>query len=362
MYDIKINFKLISAVIIFISFLYGAQLFIIWTHQRIYDNEITSFQYLLPIIIIIIFIILILLTVTISDLLYSYIYLTFGLYLGYIFYLFQISVILKIVFSFIDLPEYLSIGLLYIIPLIICIYGIINALKTKIERITLKYPGYNSKIKILHLSDLHLGAIHQKGSVIRVVKEIQELEPDIVVITGDMADGSLKVKPDWLMPFNNLAIPILYVTGNHEEMNPKDDMIEVVNQTNIKYIGKHEIFKFKGVNFIGEDFGYDLRKCLIDINQEKGVPNILLYHVPNLTPDELGKYNIFLLLAGHTHGGQIFPLGLFAYLANACFSGLYIDKTNSHYIYVSEGVNNAVVPMRVGSSRMFPLITIEGYN
>ena len=362
MYEIKINFKLIFDVFIFISFLYVAQLFPIWTHQSIYNNEITKFLYSLPIIIILCFVIIIFLSMKISDYLYSYIYLIFGLYLGYIFYLFQISVILKIILVFITLSDSLSISLLYLLPLIICIYGIINALKTKIEKITLKYPGYKDKIQILHLSDLHLGAIHQKGSVLRIIKEIQELVPDIVVITGDMADGSLKVKPDWLMPFDNLVIPILYVTGNHEEMNPKIDMIQVVKQTKIKYIGRHESFKYKGVNFIGEDFGYDLRQCLVNIEQEKGVPNILLYHVPNLVPDELEKYNIFLFLAGHTHGGQIFPLGFFAYLANACFSGLYSDKTNSHYVYVSEGVNNAVVPMRVGSSRVFPLFTIKGYD
>jgi predicted MPP superfamily phosphohydrolase len=326
------------------------------------ENELTNFHYLLPLIIIVAFIIIIFLALKISELLYSYIYLIFGLYLGYIFYLFQIALVFKIILAFTSLPENQSLILLYLLPLIICIYGIINALKTKIEKITLKYPGYNGKIKILHLSDIHLGAIHQKGSVLRIVDEIQEIDPDIVVITGDMADGSLKVKPSWLMPFNNLVIPILYVTGNHEEMNPKEDMIKIVNQTNIKYIGNHEKYKFKGVNFIGEDFGYDLRKYLTNIKREPGIPNVLLYHVPNLVPDELENYNIFLFLAGHTHGGQIFPLGILAYLTNACFSGLYIDKTKSHYIYVSEGVNNAVVPMRVGSSRIFALITIEGYN
>ena len=362
MYELKIDLKLITLIIIFLSILYGAQLFIISTHQSIYEEDITNFQYLLPIIILAIFAIVIFSTMKFSELLYSYIYILFGLYLGYIFYLFQISLVLKLLLYIITLPQSFSIFLLYTTPLIICIYGIINALKTKIEKINLKYPEYNDKIQILHLSDIHLGVIHQKGSVIRIVKEIQELQPDIVVITGDMADGSLKVKPDWLMPFNDLAMPILFVTGNHEEFNPKDDMIKVVNMTNIKYIGRHETFKFKGVNFIGEDFGHDLRKCLVNVKQEPGIPNVLLYHVPNMSPDELDGFNIFLFLAGHTHGGQIFPLGLFAYLSNACFSGLYTSKTNNHYIYVSEGVNNAVVPMRVCSSRVFPLITIEGYN
>ena len=83
----------------------------------------------------------------------------------------------------------------------------------------------------MHLSDIHLGAIHQKGSVKRIVKEINQLNPDIVVITGDMADGSLKVEKNWLMPFNDLSMPILYVTGNHEEMNPKEDMIKILNET-----------------------------------------------------------------------------------------------------------------------------------
>jgi predicted MPP superfamily phosphohydrolase len=283
-----------------------------------------------------------------------------GLYLGYLLYIFQVALIIRILNLFITIPQHINAIILYIAPLIICIYGIINALSTKVEVINLKYPGYNNKIKILHLSDIHLGAIHQKNSVVRIVKETQDLDPDIVAITGDMADGSLKVKPDWLMPFDNLAIPILYVTGNHEEMNPKVDMINAVNATQIKYIGRHETFKYKGVNFIGEDFGYDLRKCLLDVRSEEGVPNVLLSHIPVLTPEELTKYNIFLFLAGHTHGGQLFPFHILAYYANACFSGLYSDEKKNHHVYVTDGVNNALVPMRVGSSRVFPLITIEG--
>lgn len=362
MYVIKLNFKTIFGITLFISILYGAQLFILYENQCILDSPMTSNLYLLPLIIIFIFAFLIFLSLKISETLYCFIYTIFGLYLGYILYLFQIALLLKIILYFFNLSTFLSLSLLYILPLIICIYGFINAKKTKIEKITLKFNGYSDKINILHLSDIHLGAIHQKSSVLQIVKEIQQLEPDIVVITGDMADGSLKVKPDWLSPFDTLMMPILYVTGNHEEFNPKVDMINAVNSTQIKYIGRHGIFKFKGINFIGEDFGYDLNECLPNIRPEEGVPNVLLYHVPTLVPEDLAKFNIFLFLCGHTHGGQLFPLGILAYLGNACFSGLYSDKSEKHYVYVSEGVNNAVVPMRVMSSRVFPLITIEGNN
>ena len=137
-------------------------------------------------------------------------------------------------------------------------------------------------------------------------------------------------------------------------------MIKEVTKTNIKYIGDLQNFVHKGVNFIGVDFEYDIKEYLQDIKTEENMPNVILYHVPEVGPEELKEHNIFLLLAGHTHGGQIFPLNVAAYFTNKCFKGLYSDQGKNHHVYVSEGVNNAVVPMRVCSRRIFALITIEG--
>ena len=341
----------------FLIITYGAQLFVIWTNQCLFNNSMTLFCYLIPVFILV-FIFLIIFITRKCESIYSFLYLIVWLYGGYVFYIFFIAVILRIIDACVDIPKAVGVPLLFGIPFLICVYGIINALITKIIRITLKFKGYKEKITILHLSDIHLGAIHQKGSSERIVKETQNLNPDIVVITGDMADGTLKVKLDWLKPFDELTMPILYVTGNHEEMNPTDEMIKVVNQTKIKHIGQHGRFLFKNVNFIGEDFGINLKESLENIKQEEGTPNVLLSHVPNMKPEELEKYNIFLFLAGHTHGGQMFPLHIPAYCVNACFSGLYSDKQNLHHVFVSDGVNNSCAPMRVGSSRVFDLVNI----
>jgi predicted MPP superfamily phosphohydrolase len=83
-----------------------------------------------------------------------------------------------------------------------------------------------------------------------------------------------------------------------------------------------------------------------------------------MKPDELEKYNIFLFLCGHTHGGQLFPFNIFAYFMNKCFSGLYSNKNYKNHVYVTEGINTALPPMRVGSNKTFAVITIEGsdYN
>jgi predicted MPP superfamily phosphohydrolase len=297
-----------------------------------------------------------------SDYIYSIILTIFGVYLGYLLYILLTAIIIKIILAISILPELVNLLLLYLVPLIIFIYGIINALITKIIKINLKYPGFKGKCTILHLSDIHLGAIHQKNSVKKIVKEIQNLEDniDIVVITGDMADGSLKVKADWLSPFDSLEMPILYITGNHEQFNPKKDMLNEVRMTNIKYIGELGTFVHKGVNFIGADYEYDLKEIFSEVKIEENMPNVFLFHVPEIGPDDLKEHNIFLFLAGHTHGGQIFPLNIAAYFSNKCFSGLYSDREKMHHVFVSEGVNNAVVPMRVCSKRVFPIITIEG--
>ena len=351
--------RVIFAIVVLIS-LYYTQLTVISTNQFIFQKEMTSLCYFIPIIIISIVLFILFCSFRISEKFYCNFYTVMGLFMGYSLYAFLTGLSIRLINIFFPLTFSVNIVLLYVTPFIICIYGVLNALKTRVENINLKYPGYKGNIKILLLSDIHLGAIHQKNSVIRIVQETKQLNPDIVVITGDMADGSLKVKPEWLMPFNDLTIPVLFVTGNHEELNPKIDMIKAVNMTKIKHIGKNEIFKFKGVNFIGEDFGLDLRKNLIGIKQEENTPNVLLSHIPIFKPKELAKYNIFLFLTGHTHGGQLFPLHVVVYFANACFSGLYSDKNKKHFVYVTDGVNNALCPMRVGSKRIFPIITIEG--
>ena len=354
------NFGFLVGISIFLSLLYLSQLFVVYTSNCVFEYNMTKISYLLPLLMMIFLAIIVFTGKLISDYLYSLMYICMGIYFGYLLYIFQVSFIIQILINIFNIQKTHAAILLFGTPLLICLYGILNALTTKIVRITLKYPGYKNKINILHLSDIHLGAIHQKNSMIRISNEIKNLNPDIVVITGDMADGSLKVKQEWLTPFDKLTMPILYVTGNHEEMNPKADMIKVINNSVIKYIGRHERFLYKGVNFIGEDFGYDLKKCLLNVKQENGIPNVLLSHIPIFKPEELAKYNIFLFLAGHTHAGQLFPFHIIVYFANACFSGLYSDCNKSHHVFVTDGVNNAVTPMRVGSSRVFAMITIEG--
>ena len=101
---------------------------------------------------------------------YSFFYIIFAVYIGYLLYIFITAIIIRIIDACVDIPKAVGISILYGLPGIICIYGIINALITKVIKVTLKFPGYKDRTTILHLTDIHLGAIHQKSSIMRIVK------------------------------------------------------------------------------------------------------------------------------------------------------------------------------------------------
>ena len=302
-----------------------------------------------------------------SSFLYSIIYIIGFSYLGFFINVLMACALYKLIKKYKNISSLSSKILVFIIPFIITIYSLINAQIMVFREETLLYPNYNNTIKILHLTDMHLGAIYQKGTVENLVEIIKEKKPDVVVITGDMSDGSLKVESEWLEPFNQVpdSIPILYITGNHENLYGKTEIINEVNKIRkIKHIG-NTVIKIKGVLFIGVDYEYkDIKskaKTLLNSVQPKDnkTPTILLYHVPKISPKDLNEIGIFLMLAGHTHGGQFFPFTVLSWLYNTCFSGLYNYK-NSNYIYVSTGIGTALTPIRMFSSKMVALITIKG--
>ena len=321
--------------------------------------EFTLFWYLFPFILTLILILIVYFGHKINEVIYSYCYIFVFTIFGHLVNSFTCSLTLTIIKLFTKkIPNQFSIFLIIILPIIMTIYGLINARNIIIDRVTIHNPKLKGpKRTICHLSDMHLGAVYQREFVQKIVRKIKELKPDIVVITGDMGDGSLTVKSNWLSPFDTLSIPILYITGNHEQMNGKELMIAEVNETSIKYIG-NDIYDFDNLIFVGVDYEYNLKKRLNEItphNEDK--LNILLCHVPQLKPKDLKDYDIFLFLAGHTHGGQIFPFHPFVILANACFNGLY--EEDGCYVYVSPGVGSWGPPMRIGSHSTIAMITIE---
>ena len=305
----------------------------------------------------------------ISTSLYTIIYFLGFTYIGLILNIAMFCALYQILIKLIILSPFYSKILTIFIPILITIYSLIKAQILYFQEETLIYEGYHDNIKILHISDMHLGAIYQKNSVEKLANIINQQYPDVVVITGDISDGSATVNSNWLQPFNKVSdnIQVLYITGNHENLYGKKDIINEISKIKkIKYIGNsNDIVQIKGINFIGVDYEYKdgikRAKNIIRQNRIENGINVLLYHIPNISLKDLYDAGIFLMMAGHTHGGQIFPFTVLAWLGNKYFTGLY-NNDNKNYVFVSSGYGTALTPMRFFSKKMIGIINIKGRN
>ncbi len=343
------------------SLIYFGEKLIYNTLFELFNIEKNYLINILPIIVTFIFISPVYISYYINENIYCIVYYISGMIHSYLLNVWLCCVPHYLITKYLfNLSFNASFFICLILPLFIIIYGGINARIPRYEKINLKYKGFKGKKTIVHISDLHLGAVYQEKFCLKIINKIKKVNPDIVVITGDLADDSLKFNKNWIKNFNDLTMPILFVCGNHDFNGGKDYILNCIKEaTKIKYIHKNEIID--GINFIGFDYEDNIRECLSKLNLEKNnIPNILLYHIPELYPFELKKYNIFLHLAGHTHAGQNFPVGIPTWFLNTCFDGLYHDENNEHFVFVTDGVCTAFVPIRTLSKSEIAIITIEG--
>jgi predicted MPP superfamily phosphohydrolase len=253
------------------------------------------------------------------------------------------------------------------IPFITTLYGVINANIIRSEAITIHNEHLLQNTVIAHLSDIHIGPFFQKGTIQSIVSKVNEMNADIIVITGDMVDGHIDINGEWLEPLTAIHKPILFVSGNHEKYFGKEKFIAMLKQhTHVTHLSNYTV-TYNGINFIGVDYEYSIKDMLRYIMEQDAslgndnAVNVLLNHVPLLMAKELEEFNVFLNLVGHTHAGQFFPLQIPVYLGNVLYNGLY-SYNDKHYAYVSSGIGANTIPMRVLSKSKIVKVNLINPN
>jgi predicted MPP superfamily phosphohydrolase len=203
-------------------------------------------------------------------------------------------------------------------------------------------------LRLVQLSDLHLGSV-RPGYARKVVAAVNSLKPDAVLITGDIIDSVHPLSTDGLEAFKGLTAPAFCVTGNHEHYAGFERSVATLQAAGFTVL-RGESVTFKGVRFVGLDDDSRpsaLAERLPAVNIDPAEFNILLYHRPEGFSDAAAA-GIRLMLAGHTHHGQVFPFSLLIRLRFEYPYGLYHHGQAT--LYTTQGTGTWGPRMRLGTT------------
>lgn len=233
-------------------------------------------------------------------------------------------------------------------------------------------PADTPPLRIVHLADTHADALAGEPFMRHVVERTNELRPDLVVITGDFADGSPDERRADLQPLSELRARygVYGVSGNHDLFADYKSWQDLINSLGVRLLeNEHILLPHHPIVLAGVPdlaigrLGYvglepDLNKTLA--GAPLGYPVILMAHQPRFAP-AAERAGVALQLSGHTHGGMMKGLlhTLIAHMNEGYAEGLY--RKGDFQIYVSRGTGLwRGSPLRLGVPAEITLITITG--
>jgi uncharacterized protein len=246
------------------------------------------------------------------------------------------------------------------------LYGVVNAARVRVRRVPLKLPNlpanWRGRVAAL-VTDTHLGHVRGLGFAKRIVAMVSRFEPDLVLIGGDLYDGTAANVRKLAEPLRGLSAPYgaYFIAGNHEEFGDHTKYLEAVSAAGVRVLNNEKVV-LDGLQLIGvhyrdaTDAGH-LRAILRHTGLDPRQASILLTHAP----DQLAvaaEEGIGLQLSGHTHGGQFFP---FTWLTRRVYGSFVygLNRLGSLLVYTSYGAGTWGPPLRVGTRPEIVLFKFE---
>lgn len=255
------------------------------------------------------------------------------------------------------------------------LFGVWNVFHPNVKNVEIELANLPAEWQgktIVQLSDVHLGGVLGESFLRKIVSEVNQLRPEIVVITGDLLDGSADGFEKYVHVLDELQTKqgVYFVTGNHEGYRGIADSLRILHATKM-HILEDEIVDLDGLQLIGISYPQigeekNIRK-VIESNPafDPAKTNILLFHSPtsinggatdhrnlywkpNVNFNDTAELRIDLQLSGHTHAGQLFP---FTLLTKWIYSGYEygLHRVNDFQIYISSGTGVWGPTERTGS-------------
>lgn len=257
------------------------------------------------------------------------------------------------------------IGAVGIVAIIMAAGNIVYHTKKRVELpVEISKPVPDGGLKIVALTDLHLGYGIGKGELARWVGLINAQRPDIVLIAGDVIDNS--VRPLFERDFASLMRKIdskygVYASlGNHEYISGVDSSLDFLRSAGVQVLRDSAALIGGSLYVVGRDDRMNrdrkpLEQLTADLDRSK--PVIVLDHQP-YDLDEVELAGADIQISGHTHRGQVWPV---TWVTDAIYekSHGYIKKGAAN-VYVSSGIGIWGGKYRIGSRSEYVVITLTG--
>ena len=252
--------------------------------------------------------------------------------------------------------------------------------QVQITRLTLPLAGWPQAwhgLKLLHLSDLHIGTNLSVAEFRDYLQRANALDPDLVFLTGDLLDSNPAYIPEFFPILNELKARygVFACLGNHDgyagpqavaDGLARHTQVTLLRDQAAQLIIQGFPLHIVGLNDRGKDWarGLDALPLLSQLltTVPAGEPCVLLSHRPDLFP-QAARAGVALTLAGHTHGGQLALPGWQGRFNLARFitpfaRGLY--EYSGRFLYVNRGLGVTGQRVRVFTPREIALLTCVG--
>ncbi len=226
-------------------------------------------------------------------------------------------------------------------------------------------------LRVVQISDSHVGATFDGEGFAEYMKEVQETDPDVVVITGDYVDDDT-TREDLVASCGALGnlkttYGVYYVFGNHDKgyFDQRDfseaDLRRELEKNQVKILEDENVLLDDRFYIIGRQDASsaeraDMASLVEGLDTSKY--KIVLDHQPNAF-DEQAESGVDLVLTGHTHGGQMFPIGITGVLSGQYDRAYGMEKRKDTTFVVSSGISDWAIPFKTAAFSEYVVIDIS---
>ncbi len=255
--------------------------------------------------------------------------------------------------------QLIAAGILVVVALAVT-YGHLNARTPRVRTIEISIAKRSAvpSLKVVAVSDVHLGTLVCRRFFARIVEEINALDPDLVLFAGDVIDEDLEpvIRQDLGESLKRIKsrLGVYGITGNHEFIGGVEEAAAYLTEHGVRLLRDSAATVDDTIVLVGREdvsrrqFEGKERRPLEEFagSIDHSLPIILMDHQPiDLQPAV--DFGADLQISGHTHNGQLWP---FNYIAEAVYEVSWgLKQKGSTSIYVSSGVGTWGPPVRTGN-------------